>query len=143
MAKGNGSTRNGVTDIKARQLSVINSTNPMTDDYHTGIRSVGDILTFPEAVTIARREAQDGGWDELSSNPDVSNETIENAVRTGKIMVYSSYPIEDGVFVTPSRMMAKDYAGGGKIYGQVIKTADIAWISTDEGQVATISKKKK
>lgn len=142
MAKANVGTRVGGMDMKSRQLAIINSTNPMLDDYHTGIRSVSDIHTFSEVIETARREGQEGGWNELSSYPDVTNETIENAVKTGEITLYSSYPIENGVFVSPSRMMASDYAGGGRVYSRTVKVSDVAWISTDEGQLATISKKR-
>ena len=143
MAKGNGQTRGGVADSKAAQLAIINSTNPMRDDYHTGIRSVSDILTLSEAIENARKDAQEGGWSELSSYPDVSNRTLENAIKTGEITLYSSYPIQNGVFVTPSRMMASDYAGGGKVYSQTVKISDVAWIDTNEGQLAIVSKRRK
>ena len=99
---------------KQEQLAIIKRTNPMTDDYHTGIRSVRDIKTWGEAVGEAKRNAREGEWEEWSSYPDVTNTMIEKAIRTGKITVYSSYPIADGVFVSPSRMMARDYAGGSR-----------------------------
>ena len=121
---------------KAVQLAVINESNPMRDDYHTGIRSVDDIKTWGEAVSIAQSEARDGGWDEISSYPDVTNDMILEAQRTGKIVVYSSNPIANGNFVTPSRMQAEDYAGGGKIYSQEVSISDVAWINVDEGQFA-------
>ncbi len=36
---------------KLKQLEIIQQTNPMTDDYHTGIRSVDDIKTAEEVFT--------------------------------------------------------------------------------------------
>ena len=141
MAKGSGRTRGSVS-AKEMQLAIINASNPMRDDYHTGIRSVSDILTFQEAVSAARRDGEEGGWNELSSYPDVTNKAIENALESGEITVYSSYPIQDGVFVSPSRMMASDYAGEGKVYSKRIRLEDVAWISTNEGQMATIKKRR-
>lgn len=128
---------------KQEQLAIIKRTNPMTDDYHTGIRSVRDIKTWGEAVDEAKRNSREGGWEEWSSYPDVSNATIEKAIRTGKVTVYSSYPIADGVFVSPSKMMAQDYAGSGRVYSQEVNINDVAWINTDEGQLARIKSKRK
>lgn len=125
---------------KQLQFSIINRTNPMMDDYHTGIRSADDISTWDEAVRNAARDAREGGWEELSSYPDVSNETIMRARRTGRIVVYSSRPIEDGNFVTPSRMQAQDYAGGGRIYSKEVAVDDVAWINVDEGQFARVKR---
>lgn len=65
----------------------------MTDDYHTGIRSVDDIKTFDEAI-----EGYEDGV-----TPDFSKYQIEKAKKTGFVTVYNSYPIENGVFVTPSK----------------------------------------
>ena len=127
--------------IKAMQLSIITQTNPMTDDYHTGIRSVEDIKTWDEAISIASNDAKEGGWKEISSYPDVTNEMIRRAQETGKIVVYSSYPIENGNFVTPSRMQARDYAGEGRIYSKEVSVSDVAWINVDEGQFAKVKKK--
>lgn len=141
MAKGNGGTRTGIGGIKQAQLDIINKYNPMLDDYHTGIRSIGDIKTWAEAVSVASNDAKNGGWEELSSYPDVTNEAIRKAQETGKIIVYSSHPIENGNFVTPSRMQAQDYAGEGRIYSKEVSVSDVAWINVDEGQFAKIRKK--
>ncbi len=124
---------------KDRQLDRINDTNPMLDDYHTGIRSANDIRTLREAIQDAREEAN-GDWDELSAYPDVDNSVYENALESGEITVYSSKPITDGNFVTPSRMQAEEYAGGGKVYSKTVSIDDVAWITTDEGQMAAIGK---
>ena len=117
---------------KKAQLDIINATNPMHDDYHTGIREVGDIMTLFEAVEEAKTE----DVEELSSYPDVPDDVLESALESGKITVYSSKPIKNGVFVTPSRMNANDYAGGGTIYEKTVPIKDVAWINTDEGQYA-------
>ena len=36
-------------EAKEQQFTILQSSNPMTDDVHTGVRSVGDILTAEEA----------------------------------------------------------------------------------------------
>lgn len=53
---------------------------------------------------------------------------------TGKIIVYSSYPIESGIFVTPSRMEAQNYAGNRKVYSKLVKLSDVAWLDPLQGQ---------
>jgi len=120
------------------QNEIIQQTNPMLDNIHTGIRSVDDIKTFEEAYEEGKRNGEEGGWEELASYPDITNEMIEEARRTGRITVYSSYPIKNGVFVTPSRMQAKDYAGEGKVYSKEVPVEDVAWIDLDEGQYAKV-----
>lgn len=122
-------------DRKERQLEIINATNPMLDDYHTGIRKVGDIKTLSEAVEEAKVE---NGEDELSAYPDVPNGVFEEALKSGEITVYSSKPIRNGVFVTPSHMQASDYAGYGRVYEKKVPIEDVAWINTDEGQYARV-----
>lgn len=126
---------------KNEQNTVIQRVNPMEDDYHTGVRGVEDIRTLREAIAEARAEGEEGGWDALSSYPDVSNAMLEAALRSGRVRVYSSKPIEEGVFVTPSRMQAEDYAGGGKVYSKEVSVDDVAWLNTDEGQLADVISK--
>ena len=123
-----------LTEDKERQLGIINDTNPMLDDYHTGIRKVEDIKTFEEAMAEAKADFDEYGY--YSSYPDTPNSVLENALKTGKITVYSSKPIVNGNFVTTSKMCAKDYAGGGKIYTETLPTSDVAWINVEEGQIA-------
>ena len=127
-----------LAENKEYQLSVINDTNPMLDDYHTGIRKVEDIKTFEEAMAEAKADFDEYGT--YSSYPDTPNSVLENALKTGRITVYSSKPITDGNFVTTSKMCAKDYAGGGKIFSETLPTSDIAWINVEEGQVARLNR---
>lgn len=139
MGSGDGLRRGwGGDPHKRAQLEIIKRTNPMTDDYHVGIRTIDDIHTWGQVVDEAKRSAQNGGWEELSSYPDVTNEMIAKAVKTGKVTVYSSKPIEDGVFVSPSMMMARDYAGSGRVYSKEVSIRDVAWINIDEGQFARV-----
>lgn len=116
------------TPTKNAQFKIIQNTNPMLDDYHTGIRSPKDIKTFDEVIND----------DESFVWGDFSREDAKKALQDGKITVYSSHPIEQGGFVTTSQNMAKDYAGNGKIYSQEVDLNDVAWINGDEGQYAKI-----
>lgn len=120
------------SEIKEKQLDIIQKNNPMTDEYHTGIRSVDDIKTFEEAM-------QD---DESFVYGDFTQEDAQEALKNGKVTVYSSKPITQGSFVSTSQNMAKDYAGSGKIYSQEVNLNDVAWINGDEGQYAKIDNNK-
>lgn len=116
---------------KEAQLELILRENPMHDDYHTGIRSVKDINTAEEAF---RQAIEDGE----GTNPDFTTEMMEDSLRSGRVTVYSSSPIKKGSFITPSRMMANDYAGGGRIYSKRVPLKDVAWIDDAEGQYAPV-----
>lgn len=121
-------------DMKQAQFDVIQNTNPMQDDYHTGIRSVEDIKTLAETL-------EDSDWADADTfDPDLSRADIDNAIQTGKITVYSSYPIENGVFVSPSRMEAESYSGDGQVYSQEVNIEDVAWIDPTQGQLAIVEK---
>lgn len=124
---------NNATDKKTRQLEIIRNSNKMTDDYHVGIRDVDDIKTFEEAMKD----------DESFFYGDFGLEDAEKALREGKVTVYSSKPIEQGGFVSTSKNMAKDYAGGGEVYSRKVNLDDVAWINGDEGQYANIDSVKK
>ena len=113
---------------KARQLDIVLNTNPMHDDYHTGIRTVEDIYTADEVFNE----------DEFSGTPDWTIKNAQAALDKGKVTVYSSYPIKDGVFVTPSKMIAQDYAGDGRVYNKEVLLEDVAWITSEEGQLAQV-----
>lgn len=128
------------SSFKEQQLGIIQKTNPMLDDYHTGIRTVDDIKTFKEAYYIAKKEAKDGGWDEYASYPDITNEMIEDSLKTGKITVYSSNDIKNGAFVTPSYEQALEYAGNdsSKVKSKKVNVDEVAWINLDEGQYAKV-----
>ncbi len=66
---------------------------------------------------------------------------VREALDTGKIKVYSSYPIEQGIFVTPSKTEAKSYSGTGKVYSKEISLEDVAWIDPTQGQYAKVEGK--
>ena len=124
-------------DVKQQQLEIIKKYNPMLDDYHTGIRTIDDIKTYQEALN----DDLDGEIQDLT--PDFKADELRKALETGEITVYSSYPIEQGVFVTPSKMEAGSYAGNiNKVYSKKIKLLDVAWIDTLQGQYAKVEDTK-
>lgn len=119
---------------KSQQLDIVLKSNPAEDDEHTWIREESDILTYPEAI-----EATFG--DDIDDfTPDFTAADIKKALKTGKITVYSSYPIKNGIFVTPSAMEAASYSGNGIIYTATVDLGDVAWIDEGQGQLATENK---
>lgn len=117
-------------DLKERQFRVIQESNPAEDDYHTWIRSAEEIKTFREAL-------EDPEWTEYDSfDPDYTRGMADAALEAGEIQVFSSYPIERGVFVSPSRMEAESYSGGGSVYQRTVPLTDVAWIDPTQGQYA-------
>ena len=117
---------------KQKQLDIIKNNNPVNDDYHTWIRNVEDIKTLEETIN-------DSDWSDYDEyNPDLSRQDIENAIDSGKIMVYSSYPIKQGVFVSPSKMEAESYSSNGKVYSKEVNINDVAWIDPTQGQYAKV-----
>lgn len=120
---------------KQEQLNVIQEANPMTDDYHTGIRKVEDIKTLQETL-------QDSDWSDYDEfNPDLTRTMIEEAIENGEITVFSSYPIEQGTFISPSKMEAESYSENGKVYEKKVKIEDVAWIDPTQGQYAQVKNK--
>lgn len=118
------------SDRKAAQFAIIRDSNAADDGYHTWIRSAAEIKTLSETLA-------DPEWAEYDEyDPDYTRQMAEDAVRTGKITVYSSYKIGSGVFVTPSRMEAESYSGKGKVYSKTVNVADVAWIDPTQGQYA-------
>ena len=120
----------GTDALKEQQMQVIQESNPAQDDYHTWIRSAEEIKTLQEAITGPE-------WAEYDEfNPDYSRAMAEEALESGEIEVFSSYPIEAGGFVTPSRMEAESYAGDGRVYSRRVPVTDVAWIDPTQGQYA-------
>ena len=122
------------TPQQQKQFDIIQKYNPMTDEYHTGIRSPKEIKTFEETL----KDADSFAWG------DFSRKDAEKALKKGSITVYSSYPIKQGVFVSTSKIQSEEYAGGKgkKIYSMEIPLDKVAWISGDEGQFADIEQYK-
>ena len=99
------------------------------------MNSVDDIKTYQEALDYDEYE---GG----NLTPDFTESDVKKALETGKITVYSSYDIKDGIFVTPSRMEAKNYAGSGTVYSNEVNLNDVAWIDGLQGQYAKVDNVK-
>jgi hypothetical protein len=74
--------------------------------------------------------------------PDFNEDDMREALESGYVTIFSSYPIKEGVFVTPSKMNALDYAGGknGKVFSKKVPLNDVAWIDESEGQYAPANK---
>lgn len=124
-----------VNNFKEKQLEIIQNNNPVEDDYHTWIRNVEDIKTLSETL-------EDSDWSDYDEfNPDLTRADIDKALETGKITVYSSYPIEQGVFISPSKMEAESYSADGKVYSQEVNIDDVAWIDPTQGQYAKVDTK--
>ena len=123
---------------KVEQFKIIQETNPMKDDFHVGIRKPSDIKTWKEVI-----DSEDDG--ESFAWGDFSKKDAQKALKTGKITIYSSYPIKDGVFVSTSKIQSEQYAGGtgSKVYKKTVPIESVAWINGDEGQFAVIKKNKK
>lgn len=123
---------------KAAQFELLQKTNPMLDNYHTGIRSAQEINRLQDLVD--KFDA-----DNMFTNPDFTIDNARAAVAKGTLPVFSSKPIEPGVFVSPSKMMATDYAGGdaSKVFSKEIPLDDFAAIlSGDEGNYLPIARAK-
>ena len=118
------------TKLKEWQIDVIQRTNPAPDANYTWIRSVSDVLTFDEAL----QDSDWIGWEVGYFDPDYSGVDAKQALATGIITIYSSYPIEQGVFVTPSKMEAMSYSGTGWVYCKTVLLTDVAWIDPTQGQ---------
>ncbi len=124
-------------NLKAKQLEIIQNNNPDLDDYHTWIRSVEDIKTFEETLNDSDyKEYFDSGED---FDESYTNKMAKDALEKGSIRVYSSYPIKDGIFVTPSIMEAQSYSGDGKVYSKIVNLNDVAWVDPTQGQYAKVS----
>ena len=119
-------------ETKEKQNKVIQENNPMKDDIHTGIRNSNEIKTLEETLNDEDYE----GSNQIT--PDLTRQDLEKAIEKGTITVYSSYPIEQGVFVSPSKMEAESYAGNGQIYSKEVPINDVAWIDPTQGQYAKI-----
>ena len=127
-ASGENVNTNHAAARKAAQLATIERNNPFDPELgaHTWIRSAEDILTYREAIDSF------GGVDDVT--PDFRASDVQRTLDSGYMTVYSSYPIELGTFVTPSRMEAQSYAGDGRVYSKRVPLDDVAWLDEVQGQ---------
>lgn len=123
---------------KQKQAALIQKYNPVDDEHFMDskwIRSADDILSFDEMFQETESNYKEYGD---MVYPDTTFDDYLNAKRTRKIQIFSSNPIKPGAFVTPSRMCASNYAGGGRVFSKVVPVDDVAWIDGGEGQYAPI-----
>lgn len=120
--------------LKLQQYTIINEFNPAPNTYQTWIRSADDIKTFEDALKDSDWE----GWEKNGFDESYTSQVVQDAMDSGKITVYSSHPIEQGVFVTPSPMEAQSYSGDGKIYSKEVNLNAVAWIDPTQGQYANV-----
>lgn len=122
------------TPLKREQYNIIQEYNPAPDSNLVWIRSPKDIKTFAEVIN----DKDSFVWG------DYSKEDAIRDLKRNKVVVYSSYPIKQGVFVSTSFVQAQDYAGGdgSKVYSKEVPLDAVAWINGDEGQYAKVPKSK-
>ena len=124
-----------LNDVRQKQWEIIQKTNPKEEGTNsTWVDKPEDAKTFYEV----NHKDSDYPFNENYSD-DWTVKDKMNVEATGKITVYSSYPIEDGNWVTPSKEEGLSYAGSGKLYSATIDPRDIAWVDAGQGQVAHIS----
>ena len=128
---------NSIENVKKKQLEIIQKTNPSPNEYSTWVRTVEDIKTLAETL-------EDDEWADYDEfNPDLTKDDIKEAIERGTITVYSSHPIENGVFVSPSRMEAESYSGTGEVYEKTVDIRDVAWIDPTQGMYAKVEMESK
>lgn len=121
-------------DHKQKQLEIIQKNNPKDPSINasaTWVESVKDIQTWEEAM-------HDDTYGEGDVTPDFKWEDAQKALKNGYIVVYSSYPIGQGTFVSPSKMIAETY--GKNVHSKLVKLEDVAWIDMSEGQYAKVER---
>lgn len=135
-ANGNLSFSNNQTidDHTQLQFEIINKYNPAPNTYQTWIRNIDDVKSYDEALKDSDWE----GWEQNGFDEIYTSQVVQDALDSGKITVYSSHPIEQGVFVTPSPMEAQSYSGDGNIYSKEVDLKAVAWIDPTQGQYANV-----
>lgn len=124
-----------LNDVRQKQWEIIQKTNPKEEGTNsTWVDKPEDAKTFYEV----NHKDSDYPFNENYSD-DWTVKDKMNVEATGKITVYSSYPIEDGNWVTPSKEEGLSYAGSGKLYSATMDPRDIAWVDAGQAQVAHIS----
>lgn len=125
-------------EYKQKQLDIITKNNPKDKNVNsqaTWVESISDIHTWKEAM-----EDESSGYAGEDVAPDFKWEDAQKALKNGYIMVYSSKPIKQGSFITPSKMIAVSY-GNKNPYSMKVKLEDVAWIDLSEGQFAKLEDK--
>ena len=126
------STKNWTKEERETIAAFLVKQNPCLDNYHSWVRSGEDVLTFEEALYQDNPYDGTPGW---CVYPDFTGADVEKALASGKMTVYSSYPIKAGTFVSVSRMEAEIYAGGPgkKVYSKLVSMDEVAWLDNTQG----------
>lgn len=104
------------------------------DDNHILFRVAENVGSFEDTIS----NAKDKGYENLSAYPDVTNQMLEDALTSGRIMVYSKDPIAGGTTVSPSVQHASELSGpDAQIYSKDISIDQVAWETPDEGTYTT------
>ena len=104
------------------------------DDNHILFRVAENVGSFEDAIS----NAKDKGYESLSAYPDVTNQMLEDALASGRIMVYSKDPIAGGTTVSPSVQRASELSGpDAQIYSKDVSIDQVAWETPDEGAYTT------
>ncbi len=127
-----------INEHSKQQFEIINKYNPAPNSYQTWIRGAAEIKSFEETL----KDSDFEGWKTEGFDESYSARNAEFALKSGKITVYSSHPIKQGVFVTPSPMEAKSYSADGKIYSKEVFLDEVAWIDPTQGQYANVEEYK-
>lgn len=117
-------------DRKKAQAELIMKINPPFNNYATWVRTEADVKTFDEL----QEEFAEGDF-----TPDWTRDQYNYALKNRKVKVYSSKPLVNGNFVTPSFMEAQAYTGkSNKVYTAWMDVDDIAWLDGGQGQIAKL-----
>lgn len=127
-----------INEHTQQQFEIVSKYNPAPNEYQTWIRSADEIKSFEDALKISDYV----GWETDGFDESYSARDAEFALKSGKITIYSSHPIKQGVFVTPSPMEAKSYSSDGTIYSKEVFLDEIAWIDPTQGQYANVEEYK-
>lgn len=123
------------TPLQREQYNIIQKYNPAPEgSNYVWIRTPKDIKTFAEVVN----DEDSFVWG------DYSREDALNDLERNRVVIYSSYPIKQGVFVSTSKIQAQEYAGGegNFVYSKQVRPESVAWINGDEGQYAKVPESK-
>ncbi|MBR5940177.1 MAG: toprim domain-containing protein [Neisseriaceae bacterium] len=116
-------------NIKAAQAAFILRENPAPDEHKVWIRSIDDIVSIDELQNV-----DEDSDDYPNPTPDFSRDDFLHAVEKGTITVYHggiNDTLQNGEFVTPSKMYAQDY--GSKVVSQEVSITDLAFIKGTNG----------
>lgn len=116
-------------NIKAAQAAFILRENPAPNEYKVWIRSQDDIVSIEEL-----QNADKDSDDYPNPAPDFSRDDFLRALEKGTITVYHggiSDTLQNGEFVTPSKMYAQDY--GSNVVRKEVPFTDLAFIKGTNG----------